>query len=212
MTSKTAKQTTCMHKFTKGKKKGKKCGKVCRGKFCYNHKPAKLEYLANYHKEKKEEEETNGLSKIIKKIKEGKITDENPYTIEYSNAYGETKEILRKILGVQLILGDITDEDILNKYDKKINSKLYKEADKYVEECSEEHEYTPEEKEELREHYINRFRTFSFFPIHLPFYGNEKQAKRELKKLMKKHKNLMERMNNILLIKKEIREYLKKKE
>jgi hypothetical protein len=46
MSSKTAKtvKSICQYKYVLGPKKGSKCMKSCRGRYCCNHKPAKLEY------------------------------------------------------------------------------------------------------------------------------------------------------------------------
>lgn len=61
----------CQYKFKQGNKKGKICGKGCRGKFCKDHKPNRNKYFKSRYQNKKEQKIKDKLELL--KNGEGKI-------------------------------------------------------------------------------------------------------------------------------------------
>lgn len=113
--SKTVKNSvTCCFVFKQGKNKGKKCGKGCRGKFCWNHKPNKVEYKQKWYMEKKQNEKNKKLQKIMNITDIEDLPGQNKYILKIRIAKDEISILYDKIDGILISLGE-DKEEIENK-------------------------------------------------------------------------------------------------
>lgn len=110
MSSKTSK-IGCQYTYKQGEKNGEKCGKTCRGKFCFMHKPKSLKKhnernKKNYKQkiEKKREEEMSELEKKINEMPIDKLPDFNVEDKRRKNLYSELLYQQKKLIGINLFL------------------------------------------------------------------------------------------------------------
>jgi hypothetical protein len=121
--SKTTTKDKCVYKFTQGAKKGKVCGRNCRGKFCFSHNPNKFIKQHKYANEKKKEKKNYKLKSTLKQIKEIEDIKKLPsyhknYLIE-QKLFSDLKYCLQNQISCKIFL-DIDCEDQI-KYIKKHN-------------------------------------------------------------------------------------------
>src|SRR5690348_1615635 len=121
MVSKTQKKSTlkvCKYIYVQGKKKGKKCGRNCRGDLCKFHNKSTVERKHQYYKEVKTEKDNQKTKIVIKKIKNGIITDISTYRLKLGKLESNSKYLVKKLLGIYAITEQMSDSEILRKYDK----------------------------------------------------------------------------------------------
>lgn len=122
MSKSTKKSQGCTHKFVQGTKKGKKCNKPCRGKFCFSHKPKTKERKAKYYQEKREKEKDYELKELLKQIKNCENIEDLPLLEQYEDQLrkltGHYNELLRKYFGYRKKLGYDDLEEINKQYEK----------------------------------------------------------------------------------------------
>src|SRR5580693_1302556 len=120
MVSKTGKKGKkgCLHKFIQGKKKGKLCGKNCRGDFCKDHKVAKKEKKAAYYAEQKQKNTDKRIWNIKQKIKEGKYIDPQPYLLKLRKLDDDAQFLLSEMAGVNFIITGVIDDKTQERFAK----------------------------------------------------------------------------------------------
>jgi len=174
MVSKTQKKKTlnvCKYVYLQGKNKGKKCGRNCRGLSCRLHKQSTVDKKLKYYNKTKVLKTDQKTKEIIEKIKEGKITEEAKYRLKLGKVNNNLQYYWKKLKGIHIALGKSSEEEVVNKYDKIINARFYKDADDYVKECYQNNKYSEKELQQKKDDYIERFRYF-MSPVYIPYNGS----------------------------------------
>ncbi len=110
MVSKTVKRKpTCTHVFTKGPKKDQKCGRVCRGRYCCDHKPKKSVAKSTWYREKKEQKEKDKKQNTLDKINKAKSIEDLPDIKIFKRKFEDLKckgiDLQEIIIGIKIKLG-----------------------------------------------------------------------------------------------------------
>ena len=188
----------CSYKFQQGSKKGTVCGATCRGEFCFKHKPKVFEYKKNYYRNQVIGKNENELRKVKDLIEKGDIPDVNKYAMKANKLMNEIKILSKKMLGIKLFLGDITEQQIEDKYDKVFNSSMYQRMNKIFEN-KQYADLSKEEIEQQKKNYMIEFANFKK-PLYTPFKGTKSKANRLLKQLYSEKTELFNRRKILLSI------------
>src|SRR5579863_3396495 len=97
----------CSHVFVQGSKKGTKCGKGCRGKFCKNHKLSKAIYHSTWYQEKQQAIKEKNNHEVINKINKMSL-EQLPNIVQVQaklNKFATHKIYLcKKLIGINIFL------------------------------------------------------------------------------------------------------------
>lgn len=193
--SKTAKKSTgCQHKFVQGPKKGKKCGKGCRGKYCKDHNKKKQVYMKKYFQEKQMKDKNFELHQKLQKIKEEKDVNNLPDTEKLEeklrNFKDKQTEIFKTIKGIRIALG-YDEKDYINKKNKEFKDSFNEILDELSDPTDEKNK---QNIKVLRKHLISTMPQGKL--LYFPYTGSEKNGKLKLKKLEIELKSVDEKIKN----------------
>jgi hypothetical protein len=104
-------EITCQYKFKQGAKKGKKCGRTCRGRFCCDHKQKKIKYLKNYREKTKEKNFNTKLEKLKVKDSSNVSLEKEQHKLKLYTE--ELIDLLKNYIGIIKFLGY---DDFYEKY------------------------------------------------------------------------------------------------
>jgi len=189
----------CAYVFVQGPKKGTQCGTLCRGKYCFKHKPKNIEHKKKYYKEHYVNRPNALYNRIKEMISKGDTPDVNVYRQQQLKLEIEGKMLLQQILGIQLFLGMKTYDEIEKRHDHTINRRFYDDMDRVF--AGDEYKHkTPDELELAKQNYLIEFQEFKK-PLIIPYKGNSRSANKRLKTLLKERDTWVDKrkeMHNII--------------
>lgn len=97
----------CSYVFKQGSKKDKRCNKSCRGNFCCDHKPKKIQYQIKYFQKKQQAKKEANLTDEVKKIMEMSIDSlpELDFVCKRKDRLSdEKKRLWKKLIGINVYL------------------------------------------------------------------------------------------------------------
>jgi len=172
----------CTHVFVQGSKKGEQCGVSCRGKYCYSHKKHNINRKKQYYQEIKEKNGNKGVEKIKDMINRGIIPDIVGYQLKIRAIDDDMIIIFKKVIGIHIKLGNMSEENAYDKYDHVINQRIYRDADKYINKISKNQGHSEEYIKSIKEQYISEDPRRR--PVFIPYKGSDAGGKKLLKKLI----------------------------
>lgn len=95
----------CKYKFNQGAKKGKLCGRPCRGKFCFQHKPKNKLYKAEWYQERQKQQNCEEVNRILDIDNIDKLPNIEKLNQKKYKLLSEKMYIFKKLIGVNIRLG-----------------------------------------------------------------------------------------------------------
>lgn len=127
--SKINKKNKCKHVFIRGNKSGQKCNISCRGEYCNKHNLKTKTYKAKWFQKKKQYNKLKELEQKIQKIKGIKSYKDLPNLhdeiIKKRKLLDKAGHLIKKIVGVKIVLGDNCDDYINEKRKQSIHKPYF---------------------------------------------------------------------------------------
>jgi hypothetical protein len=212
----------CKHKFVQGKKKGTFCNKPCRNdNRCKMHKKNNIERRKEYYKEVKQDKVVTLYDTVKQSLKKGEEVNLDKFIYKKDAIKADGIKNFRRLVGIYIFLGKMTVEEAFDRYDKKLNKRLYYIAEqeaKKIEDEDEEaklrYDYNSTDSDDSDvsddlfdnsgphqysykrryEHFVSIYR--SQFPlVYIEYNGNKQRAKKLLVKYENKKKDYDNKYN-----------------